>query len=208
MLLDLHKFLMIFSQILSEFYFLNSCFLADTQDKYGNIIKKYSTVDCDTIYSNWVRDMRKKFKNVSLKVHWADSSRKIEKNQIVLDVVYMSYYLFEVNYDFRENIHVSFINFMDKYNDIVVSFFNLNRKFDFAENDSVDAYETAFKAWKNSAHDLYDDIVLDIMWGKKNKSIKNNELYFNVIYKNNFMFQLKVDADVVNASIDKGKFVF
>lgn len=188
--MDIEKFLMMFRQTINEFYFLNNHFNAKPESK---------TEDYDNVYMRWVRDMAQRFRNLNLRMHWATSSKFIAENQIILDVLYQSVYLFEVKYHFGDAIHPSFDSIIAEFKEIERDFSALNEFYDFENNDKTKDYDKFFYDWRKNYQLKNPDMIVDILWGKNTENIADNTLYLNLIFKDLFLFQIKY----VQAGADK-----
>jgi hypothetical protein len=182
MIYDIEKFLLIYRQILAEFYFLNGHF---------NTKEKMMTVDYDAVFTSWRSDMAKKYRNVFIDMHWATNDRKITKNQIIMDVRHRNTYFFEVKYQFGDILNPDFDDFLQYYKSILDKFFELNDTFDYEIKNSASEYEKYFYEWKKGIKLKYQNMVFDILWSNNSGEIKDNPLYFNVVYRDTFLFQIR-----------------
>lgn len=185
--MSFEEFLRIFEQILNEFIILNEYFDASTYSK---------TTDYDFVFMKWVKDMDKRYKNIYLTMHWATSVPLISKNQLLFDAKYRDNYFCEVKYVFLENYTKGFrercYNYIDQLKMIVNSFEKFNKNFVEKENlSSIEDYEKNFLNWKNEIYSKQKDIAIDFHWLKKSEKIFNNFLSLNVIFKDEFLFELK-----------------
>ncbi len=187
--MDIDKFLLMFRQVINEFYFLNNHFNAKPSSK---------TDEYDFVFLRWKRDMSHKFHDLNLHMHWATSSPLIAENQIILDVMHMTVYLFEVKYQFGDELHPSFDSIINDFKKIVEDFNDLNRKFDFKNNDKTADYDSYFYEWRQwyPLTLVSQDMIADIIWGKKTDMIADNTLYLNLIFKDLFMFQIKYEHSI------------
>lgn len=185
--MELDRFLMIFRSIINEFFFLNNHF--DT--KLNSQVQDY-----DMVFSKWARDMSKKYSMMTLHMHWATSSNLIANNQVILDVLFRGIYLFEVNYAFGDRLHTNFNEIINDFREIVLSFNDLNSKYDFKKNNTTAEYDKFFYNWRKGFQKNFDDIIIDIMWTNNNAMIKDNSLFLNVMYKDLFLFQVKYATEL------------
>ncbi len=181
------EFLRIFEQILNEFVILNEHFAS---------LEKSKTVDYDSIFFKWVKDMDKRFRNIFLSMHWATSAPLISKNQLLFDAKYRDSYFCEVKYIFSEfytqNFRERFYNYLDNLRAIISNFNDFNKGFSNEKNDLVVIeYEKFFITWKSEIYSKFKDVVIDLSFLKKTEKLYNNYILLNILFKDELLFELK-----------------
>lgn len=184
--MEIDKFLLMFRQTINEFYFLNGHFDTKADSK---------TEDYDLVFMRWKRDMAHKFGQLNLVMHWATSSPLISANQVILDILHKTEYLFEVKYRFGDALHPSFDAIIGEFERVFADFKASNEQYDFKTNDKTVQYDKYFSEWKKNRVNPDKDILVDILWGKNVEAIAENTLYLNLMYKDLFMFQVKYEKE-------------
>jgi hypothetical protein len=180
--MELQKYLFMSGSILGEFFFLNRHF--DTK-------VNFTTLSYDTVFSNWRRDMFRKYREVTLNMHWGNISPRISENQIFLDIIHRTQFLFEIKFIFgkeSEVPHAEFIRDIEKkigYFDTFILDYKITAGTVFYD------FERDFYEWKKGLPQTGIETTLDLQWEKKKKSITENNLLFNIIYKDEYLFQIK-----------------
>lgn len=186
MMLD--DFISVFKQVVNEFRILNEHFDSKTNSK---------TSSYDTIFSNWLRDMNKRYHELLLSMHWSTSQPLITKNEILFDVRYKDEYFVEVKYKF-DHAYVS--QFVTNVKDYLVIFVDLvrklwayNRQQDFKQHPRTEEYDKIIPAWKKDVYETLTNTALDFHWGNKQTLISTNPLFFSVMFKDECLMEMKVN---------------
>lgn len=184
--MSFEEFLRIFEQILNEFIILNEYFDSVTYSR---------TKDYDVVFFNWVKDMSKRYKNIYLSMHWATSAPLISKNQLLFDAKYRDDYFCEVKYIFTEvytkRFRERFYSYIDNLRLIISNFEKFNKNYVEKPDTTLMEYESDFSKWKSESKFNIPDLAMDIHWFRKTEKILNNGLFFNVMFKDELMCQLK-----------------
>ncbi|MGC8764898.1 MAG: hypothetical protein ACP5QT_03345 [Brevinematia bacterium] len=184
--MSFEEFLRIFEQILNEFIILNEYFDSVTYSR---------TQDYDAVFFSWVKDMARRYKNIYLSMHWATSAPLISKNQLLFDSKYRDDYFCEVKYIFTEiytkNFRERCYSYIDNLKAIVSSFEKFNKNYSEKPDTTLNEYENDFSKWKNEITQKNSGLAIDIHWFRRTERIINNGLFFNVMFKDEFLFQLK-----------------
>ncbi len=199
MSIDVEIFIDILRKILNEFHILNEYF----SSRY-----KSSTSDYDVVFSNWTRDMYKRYKSFPLSMHWATSSSLIAKNQILFDIRHIDNFFCEVKYKFDEKFIASFPNNIKKYLD---SFFEINNMFSsaFIAYDKVEFpkntdFEKYFQTWKKGINLTIPGTVIDIRWANKLEPVVLNPVYFEIMMQDDCIFEARY-LFTEESSLEEGK---
>lgn len=180
--LGIERFLRWFQDVIREFYYLN--------DHYDT--KKNSFTDSyDKVFTRWKRDIYNKYKHMILHMHWVNDSHLVNENEVVLNVMYQSTYLFELKYKFGDQININFAEFLEIFKEIAVAFQAACDKYPFEQQKQVSDFEQYFREWKKEYRIRDHDIVLDLAWKNNEPNIEENDLYLNIMYKDEYLFQVK-----------------
>ena len=179
--MDFQKYEMILKQVVGEFHFLNKHF----DSKEGFTVLNY-----DTIFSNWRRDMFKKYREVTLTMHWASEGKVISNNQIFLDVIHRSQYLFEIKYSFSEELSIGFEDFLKNAEVFNKAFSEFSKSFD-CKDKTITDFDKQFYAWRAITVTIPEEWIMDISWEKNDVSITDNSVFLNIIFKDEYLLQIK-----------------
>ncbi|NPV01906.1 MAG: hypothetical protein HPY53_11050 [Brevinematales bacterium] len=184
--MELEKYLFMCGNTLGEFYFLNRHF--DTK-------ANFTTLSYDSVFGNWRRDMFRKFREVTLNMHWGNNSKKIGENQIFLDIIHTTQYLFEIKYVFGKESEVPYKDFLIDVGRKIRYFDAFVLDFKMTASTMTTDFEREFYEWKKKAPLTNIETTLDIQWEKKSKVISENNIFYNIIYKDEYLFQIKYYFD-------------
>jgi hypothetical protein len=197
--MTIDDFLKAFKQVVNEFRILNEHF--DSKSKSN-------TFDYDAVFFQWTKDMNKRYHELPITMHWGTSSNLIAKNQILFDVRHRDEYYCEIKYRFDPKIIAnftnSFQNFIEVFLQIVKAFSLLNKDYDIKQHPLTSEYEKVFSEWKREMYSMLKDTALDIHWGNKLAQITLNPLFFTVMYKDDYLFEIKhkfMDEDELNKPV-------
>ncbi len=184
--MKLEEFLTVFKLIINEFRILNEHF-----DSHA----KSTTAEYDMIFFRWAKDMSRRYNGIPIRMHWGTSSRAIEKNQILFNILYKDDYFSEVKYCFNKSFVIEFqysIKDAVLMLENIIKAFNLfNSLYDKNEYGEVADYDRAFNDWKKKGLNISPDIAVDIHWGNKEKDLLDNFFFLTVMFKDNYTFQMK-----------------
>ena len=179
-------FLSVFKQIINEFRILNEHFDSRMKSK---------TTDYDIVFSSWTMDMHKRYRGIPLNMHWATSFPQITRNQILFDVCYKNDYFCEVKYifdpKFIANFSKSLKEFLETLQKIIKEFNFYNDNFDVNSNPEIADYDKSFINWKKELYNVFKDIALDIHWENKNTEIIKNSVFFTIMLRDDYLFEIK-----------------
>ncbi len=185
--LGIERFMRWFQDVIREFYYLNDHY--DTN-------KNSFTDSYDRVFTRWKRDIYNKYKHMILHMHWVNDSHLVSENEVVLNVMFQSTYLFELKYKFGDQININFSEYLTKFKEIAVAFNDACDQYDFKTNQEIKGFDPFFKNWKKE-YKIYDnDIILDIAWKNNEPLIADNDLYLNIMYKDDYLFQVKYIREV------------
>lgn len=180
--LDLSRFFMWIRQVVSEFYVLNTHF----ETEVTNPVQAY-----EGIFNSWRLDMSKKYRQIMLHMHWATSSPIIQNNSVVLDVMHRSFYLFEINYRFGDELRPDFAEILKNFENAVDLFQAENKNFKVYDGMSRGEYENFFYRIKEKIQLNSGGLLVDITWDNEKETVSENTLFYNVIFQDLFLFRLK-----------------
>jgi hypothetical protein len=186
----LEEFLKVFEQILNEFRILNEHFDAKSKSK---------TVDYDSLFDKWIKDMGHRYRGIPLTMHWALSSPNIAKNEIIFDVHYKDDYFFEVKYKFDkcfvEKFPDSTAKFLEVLRNITSEFFEFNEKYDLNAGPNMTDYELHFSDWQKRVYSGYSDVAIDINWENRAAAVQSTPFFLNVMMRDDFLAQIRCKFD-------------
>jgi hypothetical protein len=176
----------IFNKIFNEFHILN---------EYFSSIFRSTTADYDAIFSNWSRDMIKRFNQFPLSMHWATSSRFIANNQLLFNVRHSDDYLCEVKYKFDPKFIKLFPGNIKKYMDncyeVDKNFIASCDAYDRDKMPNTSDFEKYFLDWKKGIYLKDPGVVLDIRWSNNLESVVLNPVYLAVMLQDDCNFEAK-----------------
>ncbi|OHD54234.1 MAG: hypothetical protein A2Y33_13100 [Spirochaetes bacterium GWF1_51_8] len=184
--MELQKFFFVAETILGEFNFLNRHF--DTK-------ANFTTQSYNSVFANWRRDMFKKFREITLDMHWGNNSIKIAENQVFLDIFHQTQYLFEIKYVFGKDSEVKYGDFLKDLDKKIRYFDAFIFDVEITPTKSTAEFVNAFLEWKRKAPLTSIETTVDVQWETQSKLLIENNLFYNVIYKDEYLFQLKYFYD-------------
>lgn len=195
MMLD--DFISVFRQVVNEFRILNEHFDSKTNSK---------TVSFDIVFSNWQRDMNKRYHELQLSMHWSTSSNLITKNQILFDVRYKDDYFVEVKYKFDQAYVSEFVSsvkeYLKEFEELVHKLSAFNKTVDFKAVATTEQYDKLIPSWKKEVYESLTNTALDFHWANKTNLIATNPLFFSVMFKDDCLMEMKINL-LEEISIDK-----
>lgn len=195
-MMTIDHFLSLFTQIVTEFRYLNEHF----DSKVNSKIEAY-----DKVFANWKRDMYRFHNNLVFEMHWATSSPMIEKNEILFDVSFMGRYMCEVKYRFDPDfIRTYFTNVNEAlqiFKVVVDEFMNLNQYFDTHVNPKIEDYEKVYGLWKSGVYGRYKQIALDLFWPTRGENIEEYPFYLKIMYKDDCLMEVQYHFQDIKINI-------
>ena len=186
MMLD--DFISVFKQVVNEFRILNEHFDSKANSK---------TVSYDIVFSNWHRDMNKRYHELQLSMHWSTSSNLITKNELLFDVRYKDEYFVEVKYKFDQAFVSQFTGsvkeYLAQFIELVHKLVAFNKTVDFKTVTTSEEYEKLLPGWKKEVYESLTNTALDFHWMNKTSLIATNPLFFSVMFKDECLMEMKIN---------------